>query len=94
MQPMTTLSQLLEAAQNILLVDWPNANIPRVLIDKGLTVYGYASLGLKVSISELDITLNGTAGGQLDAVPSGSGDLDPVGQSPIFRCQMSAFHRR
>jgi GH35 family endo-1,4-beta-xylanase/uncharacterized membrane protein len=51
---------------------WCASGLPYSAIDKAIA--DYASLGLKVSISELDITLNGTAGGQLDAPPAG-GDL-------------------
>ena len=32
---------ILEAAQTILLVDWPNAGVPRALLEAGFTVLGY-----------------------------------------------------
>ena len=48
---------------------WSTANLPYDAIDKAIA--DYASLGLKVSISELDVTIRGTAGGQLNAAGGG-----------------------
>ncbi|HVK12414.1 MAG TPA: endo-1,4-beta-xylanase [Gemmataceae bacterium] len=41
---------------------WSTANVPYDAIDKAIK--NYASLGLKVSITELDVTIRGAAGGQ------------------------------
>jgi xylan 1,4-beta-xylosidase len=41
---------------------WSTANVPYAAIDKAIK--DYASLGLKVSITELDVTIRGAAGGQ------------------------------
>lgn len=41
---------------------WSTANVPYDAIDKA--IQDYASLGLKVSITELDVTIRGAAGGQ------------------------------
>jgi GH35 family endo-1,4-beta-xylanase len=41
---------------------WSTRGIPYSAIDQAIT--DYASLGLKVSISELDVTIGGTSGGQ------------------------------
>src|SRR4029453_7044733 len=45
---------------------WSTANVPYDAIDKAIK--DYASLGLKVSITELDVTIRGAAGGQFGAV--------------------------
>lgn len=42
---------------------WRTGSIPYDALDKAIA--NYASLGLKVSISELDVTIRGAAGGQL-----------------------------
>ena len=39
---MTDAKRILEAATNILLVDWPNQAVPRALIEAGFTVFGYS----------------------------------------------------
>src|SRR5436190_3612667 len=49
---------------------WNSATVPYAAIDKAIA--DYAELGLKVSISELDVTIRGTSGGQFGA-PGGSG---------------------
>ncbi|MFO0876891.1 MAG: endo-1,4-beta-xylanase [Gemmataceae bacterium] len=41
---------------------WSTANVPYDAIDRAIR--DYASLGLKVSITELDVTIHGAAGGQ------------------------------
>lgn len=41
---------------------WSTANVPYEAIDRA--IQDYASLGLKVSITELDVTIRGAAGGQ------------------------------
>ncbi|HEX4797558.1 MAG TPA: endo-1,4-beta-xylanase [Humisphaera sp.] len=48
---------------------WSTANVPYAAIDKAIA--DYASLGLKVSISELDVTIRGTSGGQLGGPAGG-----------------------
>src|SRR5205823_236678 len=48
---------------------WSTANLPYDAIDKAIS--DYASLGLKVSISESDVTIRGTAGGQFGAGGAG-----------------------
>jgi GH35 family endo-1,4-beta-xylanase/Spy/CpxP family protein refolding chaperone len=53
---------------------WSTSSLPYTALDKALA--DYASLGLKVSISELDITIAGSTGGQLNggaAPPAGRG---------------------
>jgi len=42
---------------------WSTAGIPYAALDKAIA--DYASLGLKVSITELDVTIRGSSGGQL-----------------------------
>jgi GH35 family endo-1,4-beta-xylanase len=42
---------------------WSTHNVPYDAIDRAIA--DYASLGLKVSITELDVTIRGTSGGQL-----------------------------
>ena len=34
--------EILDAAKNILLIDWPNADVPGVLLEKGFTVFCYS----------------------------------------------------
>jgi predicted CoA-binding protein len=46
---MTDLRQILEASQNILLVDWPNTGVPRTLIEAGFAVYGYSPGGYSLA---------------------------------------------
>jgi GH35 family endo-1,4-beta-xylanase len=41
---------------------WSTANVPYAALDKAIA--DYASLGLKVSITELDVTIRGASGGQ------------------------------
>jgi GH35 family endo-1,4-beta-xylanase len=41
---------------------WSTSNIPYAALDQAIS--NYASLGLKVSITELDVTIRGAAGGQ------------------------------
>ncbi len=42
---------------------WASGHIPYAAVDKAIS--DYASLGLKVSITELDVTIRGESGGQL-----------------------------
>ena len=46
---------------------WSTHNVPYDAIDRAIA--GYASLGLKVSITELDVTIRGASGGQLGDGP-------------------------
>lgn len=46
-----TPTQLLEQAKATLLVDWPNAGVPRALLSAGFTVYGFSPH--KYSIAEI-----------------------------------------
>jgi GH35 family endo-1,4-beta-xylanase len=54
---------------------WSTTGVPFAAIDKAIS--DYAALGLKVSITELDITINGTSGGQLN--PGGAPGGAPGG---------------
>ena len=48
---------------------WSTNHLPYAAIDKA--ILDYASLGLKVSITELDVTIRGTAGGQFGSFSGG-----------------------
>lgn len=50
---------------------WNSATVPFEAIDQAIS--DYAALGLKVSISELDLTIRGASGGQLGGPPPGGG---------------------
>ncbi|MFI5377685.1 MAG: endo-1,4-beta-xylanase [Tepidisphaerales bacterium] len=50
---------------------WSTNGIPYVALDKAIS--DYASLGLKVSVTELDVTIRGTSGGQFGPGPGGRG---------------------
>lgn len=50
---------------------WSTHGVPYAALDRAIA--DYASLGLKVSITELDVTIRGTSGGQLGPGP-GFGD--------------------
>jgi GH35 family endo-1,4-beta-xylanase len=50
---------------------WRSGSVPFEDIDKAIS--NYASLGLKVSITELDVTIRGASGGRLGRGPSRSG---------------------
>jgi GH35 family endo-1,4-beta-xylanase len=54
---------------------WSTTGVPYAAIDKAIA--DYASLGLKVSITELDVTINGTSGGQFGPAPAGGGGGAP-----------------
>lgn len=66
---------------------WSTATVPFSAIDKAIS--DYASLGLKVSISELDVTIRGASGGQLTrggfggrgATPASPQDLQAQAQA-------------
>ncbi|MFO0978095.1 MAG: endo-1,4-beta-xylanase [Planctomycetaceae bacterium] len=50
---------------------WRSGSVPFDDIDKAIS--DYASLGLKVSITELDVTIRGASGGQFGGGPGGRG---------------------
>ena len=57
---------------------WSTTRVPYAALDKAIA--DYASLGLKVSVTELDVTIRGTSGGQLGPGP-GAGARRPGGRS-------------
>ena len=71
---------------------WSTNRVPYAEIDKAIA--DYASLGLKVSITELDVTIRGTAGGQLGP---GRGPRRPAGGTPPspqdLKAQADAYAR-
>jgi GH35 family endo-1,4-beta-xylanase len=71
---------------------WSTNNVPYDAIDRA--VADYASLGLKVSITELDVTIRGTSGGQLGA---GSGRRRATAATPAspedLKAQADAYAR-
>lgn len=74
---------------------WSTANIPYAALDEAISAY--ASLGLKVSITELDVTIRGASGGQLGPGPGGrrfgggGGGAAPSPQD--FQAQADAYAR-
>jgi GH35 family endo-1,4-beta-xylanase len=66
---------------------WSTANVPYAAIDKAITEYG--SLGLKVSITELDVTIRGASGGQPGR---GRGDTPPPSPEDL-KAQADAYAR-
>ena len=54
---------------------WSTATVPYDAIDKAIA--DYASLGLKVSITELDVTIRGAAGGQFRPAAAGRRSTPP-----------------
>src|SRR3954468_13272714 len=50
---------------------WSTLTVPYAAIDQAIA--DYASLGLKVSITELDVTIRGASGGQFGPAPGGPG---------------------
>lgn len=54
---------------------WSTANVPYEEIDRAIS--DYASLGLKVSITELDLTIRGASGGQFGPGRRGRGEVKP-----------------
>jgi GH35 family endo-1,4-beta-xylanase len=71
---------------------WSTTDIPYAALDKAIS--DYASLGLKVSITELDVTIRGAAGGQFDP---GFGGRGPGGGEPPapqdLKAQADAYAR-
>jgi GH35 family endo-1,4-beta-xylanase len=68
---------------------WSTANVPYAAIDKAIA--DYASLGLRVSITELDVTIRGAAGGQLGAGGRRGGGTPPSPQD--LKAQADAYAR-
>ena len=58
---------------------WSTNGLPYAAFDKAIADYG--SLGLKVAVSELDITIAGQTGGQLGPGAPGGGNLRGRGRA-------------
>ncbi len=71
---------------------WSTANVPYAALDKAIT--DYASLGLKVSITELDVTIRGASGGQFGRGPGcrGRGEVAPPSPQDL-KAQADAYAR-
>jgi GH35 family endo-1,4-beta-xylanase/enterochelin esterase-like enzyme len=68
---------------------WSTNNVPYAAIDRAIA--DYASLGLKVSITELDVTIRGTSGGQFDPGPGrGRGQGTPPSAEDL-KAQADAY---
>lgn len=61
---------------------WSTTSLPYDALDKAIA--NYRSLGLKVSITELDITVGGTSGGQLTQTGGQGGQAGPGGGGGFF----------
>ena len=71
---------------------WNTATVPFEAIDKAIS--DYASLGLKVSISELDLTIRGASGGQFGVSGRGPGARPTTPASPQdLKMQADAYAR-
>ena len=57
---------------------WSTATIPYAAIDKAIA--DYVSLGLKVSITELDVTIRGSTSGASSAAAGQGGGMPPSPQ--------------
>lgn len=71
---------------------WSTAGIPCASLDRAIA--DYASLGLKVSISELDVTIRGSSGGQFGPGMSGRrfGRAEPPSPDDL-KAQADAYAR-
>jgi GH35 family endo-1,4-beta-xylanase len=71
---------------------WSTATVPFDAIDRAIA--DYASLGLKVSISELDVTIRGAAGGQFGGPGGGrrGGPVTPPSPQDL-KAQADAYAR-
>ena len=67
---------------------WSTANVPYEAIDKAIK--DYASLGLKVSITELDVTIRGAAGGQFGPGGRPRGEVTPPSPEDL-KAQADAY---
>lgn len=72
---------------------WSTSGVPYAALEKAIS--DYASLGLKVSISELDVTIRGTSGGQLGpGTAPGGRRPDSASPSPQdFKAQADTYAR-
>ncbi|HLJ95455.1 MAG TPA: endo-1,4-beta-xylanase [Gemmataceae bacterium] len=71
---------------------WSTANVPYAALDKAIA--DYAALGLKVSITELDVTIRGASGGQFGRGPGGRGRGEVSPPSPQdLKAQADAYAR-
>ncbi|MHB1560196.1 MAG: endo-1,4-beta-xylanase [Isosphaeraceae bacterium] len=68
---------------------WSTARVPYDAIDRAIG--DYASLGLKVSITELDVTIRGTSGGQLGGGRP-RGEITPPSEQDL-KAQADAYAR-
>jgi GH35 family endo-1,4-beta-xylanase len=68
---------------------WRTANVPYAALDKAIA--DYASLGLKVSITELDLPIRGAAGGQPGRGPRRGSGTPPSPQD--LKAQADAYAR-
>ncbi len=66
---------------------WSTARIPYEALDKAID--DYAKLGLKVSITELDVTIRGASGGQFGG---GRGEVKPPSEEDL-KAQAEAYAR-
>jgi GH35 family endo-1,4-beta-xylanase len=90
------LKRLLQAGVSIYGVGiqghWSTATVPYAALDQAIA--DYASLGLKVSISELDVTIRGASGGQFGRDPGGRGRRELPPPSPQdLKAQADAYAR-
>jgi GH35 family endo-1,4-beta-xylanase len=72
---------------------WSTNRVPYEALDKAIA--DYASLGLKVSITELDVTIRGSSGGQLGPGPGGrrfGGTSTPASPQDL-KAQADAYAR-
>jgi GH35 family endo-1,4-beta-xylanase len=69
---------------------WSTANVPYAAIDKAIA--NYAALGLKVSITELDVTIRGASGGQFGRGGRGRGEVPPPSPQDL-KAQADAYAR-
>ncbi len=73
---------------------WSTANVPFAAVDKAIA--DYAALGLKVSITELDVTIRGASGGQFGRGPRsggrGRGEVPPPSPQDL-KAQADAYAR-
>src|SRR5262249_34722186 len=69
---------------------WSTADVPYAALDKAIAAY--ASLGLKVSITELDVTIRGASGGQFGRFGRGRGEVSPPSAEDL-KAQADAYAR-
>lgn len=69
---------------------WTAGRVPYAAIDKAIS--DYASLGLKVAISELDLTIRGASGGQLNGGGFGNRRSTPASPQDL-QAQADAYAR-